>query len=162
MKRLIAIALAIVLVLTLGASAALAASRWQAKMEGNGTLSGGSLPTYDVVETDIGWNFKVKAGDGTVNGQLNIVEKLNGGPPRHFQLSGAEVDMAYLNVNTDELRVEGTNKAGQRVAAHFRGINNTSYPKTIWYWVKVDGTLITNTGARLPLVGDDFTIDSNP
>lgn len=163
MKRLIAIAVAVVLLLTLGASAALAASRWQAKMEGNGILSGGALPSYGVEETDIGWNFKVKADDPTaVNGNLNIVEKLNGGPPRHFQLSGAEVDKVYLNCENDELRVEGTNKVGQRVAAHFRGVNNPDYPKTVWYWVKVDGTYITNCGARLPLVGDDFTIDCNP
>lgn len=161
MKKLIAIALAVVMVFTLGTSAALAASPWVTKMEGNGILSGGSLPYYSVVETDIGWNFKVKA-DGTVQGHLNIMEKLGKGPPRHFQLSGAEVDTVSWDGGTDELRVEGTNEDGQRVAAHFRGVNNLGDPKTVWYWVKVDGNFITDCAARLPLVGDDFTIDCNP
>jgi hypothetical protein len=141
----------------------LAVSPWAAKMEGNGILSGGHLPKYDVVETDIGWNFKVKAADNTVVGNLNIVEKLvEEGPPRHFQLTGAEVDMLSYNCTTDELRVEGTNGAGQRVAAHFRGYNNISFPNTVWYWVKIEGSFITNCGTRLTLDGDDFTIDCNP
>ncbi len=163
MKKLdLIVVLFVVLSIVVG-GVVLAASPWAAKMEGNGILSGGVLPSYDVVETDIGWNFKVKATDDTVVGNLNIVEKLvEGDPPRHFQLTGAEVDMLDYSCGSDELRVEGTNEAGQRVAAHFRGSTNTSYPNTVWYWVKVEGNLITNCGGRLTLAGDDFTIDCNP
>ena len=168
MKKLdLIVVLSVVLSIVVG-GVVLAVSPWAAKMEGNGILSEGALPNYDVVETDIGWNFKVvKATDNTVVGNLNIVEKLVGeGPPRHFQLTGAEVDTLYYSCDDDELRVEGTNEAGQRVAAHFRGSSNPSYPNTVWYWVKVEvgGSFIfiTNCGNRLTLDGDDFTIDCNP
>jgi len=163
MKRLdLIVVISVVLSIVVG-GVVMAVSPWAAKMEGNGILGGGVLPSYDVVETDIGWNFKVKATDNTVVGNLNIVEKLvEEGPPHHFQLTGAEVDTLYYSCDNDELRVEGTNEAGQRVAAHFRGSSNPSYPNTVWYWVKVDDTFITNCGDRLTLDGDDFTIDCNP
>ena len=163
MKKLnLIVVLSVVLSIVVG-GIVLAVSPWAAKMEGNGILSGGALPSFDVIETDIGWNFKVKQSDGLVEGHLNIVEKLDGGGVRHFQLTGADVDkVTDFSCANDSLRVEGTNEADQRVAAHFRGYNNTGDPNTVWYWVKVDGTLITNCGARLTLVGPEFTIDCSP
>jgi len=164
MKKLdLIVVLFVVLSIVVG-GVVLAASPWLAKIEGNGILRGDYLLSeYGVIETDIGWNFKVKAADDTVVGNLNIVEKLVGeGPPNHFQLTGADVKTFFAKCGTDELRVEGTNEAGQTVAAHFRGVGNSSKPKTVWYWVKRDGSFITNCGTQLALDGDDFTIECNP
>ena len=165
MKKLdLVVVLFVVLSIVVG-GVVLAASPWLAKIEGNGILRGDYLLLkYGVVETDIGWNFKVKQSGGLVEGHLNIVEKLDGGGVRHFQLRGADVDrVTDFSCANDSLRVEGTNEAGQRVAAHFRGYKNTDDPNTVYYWVKVEvgGQFITSCGGRLTLDGD-FTIDCSP
>lgn len=130
---------------------------WVAKVEGNGYLSGGSLPSYGVDETNLGWNFKVNAYGG-YNGQLNIIEKFDGQMLRHFKLFDYQVDNNRYSCETHEMRVEGTDDEGQRVAAHFRGWRNTQYPNSVWYWVKNGDGYITNTKARLTLDSPFFIL----
>lgn len=121
---------------------------WVTKVEGGGIVSGGSLSSYNVVETVLGWNIKVNA-DGVMKGHLNIVEKLENGKVRHFKLFSDEFELDFAKCNSYEVRIEGTDENGYRVAIHFRGLRNTVYPNSVWYWVKDGGTFITNTGARL-------------
>lgn len=124
---------------------------WEAKVQGDGALSGGSLPSYGVNHANLGWNFKANS-DNLYNGQLNVVEKDEGGEMlNHYKLYGYQVDTKTYNCDTHEMRVEGFNDEGYRVAAHFRGYRNTSYPNSVWYWVKDGSTYLTNTGARLTL-----------
>ena len=131
---------------------------WVTKVEGSGIVSGGSLSSYGVSETDLGWNFKINA-DGQIKGQLNIVEKLEDGKVRHFKLFGYEVtSIDRTNCGTYEIRVEGTNADGFVVAAHFRGTRNSYRPNSVWYWVKDGGTFITNTGTQLT-VSDTFYVN---
>jgi len=142
-----------------------AAQPWLGVMEGNGTVAQPAT-----LGADLGWCFRLaeKEGQYYVSGTLNIVEKLGDGN-RHFQLKlkGALLasPMVY-NLTTDEVRVEAMGvwkKPGEQdeevlIAAHFRGLGNTSFPCTVWYWVKSGSTYITNSNTRLPLTGDPFTI----
>jgi hypothetical protein len=137
---------------------------WTVKVEGNGIVSGGSLPSYSVLETDIGWNFKWNEDTDEVNGQLNIVEKLTDGTVRHFKLSGVQVDdvgnpasrpilfnCAAGGGDGRSVRVEGYDNQGQLVSAHFRDSEHTQFPNSVWYWVQGSSGYITNTNARLTL-----------
>jgi len=139
---------------------------WTVKIEGNGIVVG---PYNGVDEADIGWNFKWNEATGEVHGQVNIVEKLSDGSVRQFKLRGYQVfDVGnptvrpiLFNCDTYEVRVEGDDDEGRRIAAHFRSDDNLSYPNTVWYWVKdADGTEITNTNARLD-VSNPFWIECN-
>jgi hypothetical protein len=156
--RKFALVLAVICLLVLGVTA-YAGGPWAVKVDGNGYVSGGGLTGYGVVETDLGWNMKMNF-DGNVQGQLNIVEKLDGGTVRHFMLAGYElypvgdptVRPILFNCNTNEVRVEGLNDEGLTVAAHFRSPDHAVYPNTVWYWVRdSSGTYISNTATRLTL-----------
>ena len=141
---------------------------WTVKIEGNGIVSGPYNSVDEVDEADIGWNFKWNENKGEVHGQVNIVEKMADGSVRHFKLRGYQVfDVQdptkrpiLFDCDTYEVRVEGENDQGQRIAVHFRSDNNLSYPNTIWYWVMEDGNFITNTSARLP-VSNPFWMECN-
>jgi hypothetical protein len=163
MKKRLFIALIVLLALTATASLVWAGGPWEVKVEGNGIVSGGSLPSYGVVETDIGWNFKMNF-NSEVQGHLNIVEKLTDGTTRHFQLHGYEVlpvgdpggRPILFNCVDDgssdsrSVRVEGYDSEGRLVAAHFRDSEHNTLPSTVWYWVQdPPGNYITNTNARL-------------
>lgn len=95
-----------------------------------------SRPAYGVVESDFGWNFKINA-DGTLKGQLNIVEKMSDGGVRHFKLRADEVwsgsPVVYLNCT--DARVEGINSDGYRIAAHFRPQDHPTTPNVVWYYI---------------------------
>lgn len=172
MKKRTLIALVVVLALAATVSVVWAGGPWAAKVEGNGTVSGGSLPSYDVLETDIGWNFKWNADTGEVNGHLNIVEKLTDGKVRHFQLTGAHVlpvgdptvrpilfNCASGGGDARSVRVEGTDDQGRLIAAHFRDSEHSQYPSSVWYWVQdASGSYVTNTNARLT-VSYPFTME---
>lgn len=148
-----------------------AGGSWKVSESGNGVVSGGYLPYYGVVESDIGWNFKWNSTTGDVNGHLNIVEKLNNGKVRHFKLYGYQVmpvedptlPWILFNCGYDgrwarAVRVEGVDKEGNTIAAHFRDSENFEYPNTIWYWVKdPSGKVITNTYGPL-VVSAPFTM----
>lgn len=145
-------------------------SKWAAKQEGNGWVE--DQPGIETA--DLGWNFKfTKADGGMVYGNLNIVEKMDEGENRHFKLNfnrnpieadGGEV---FVHCDTDEVRVEAPGlwkkpKGKDEevwVAAHFRGYNNPDYPNTVWYWVRKDGSYITNSEGRLDVYGDQFTTE---
>lgn len=156
MKK-VAVALVVISALLLAVTA-YAGGPWKVKFDGNGYVSGGGLSGYDVVETDLGWNMKMNF-EGDVQGQLNIVEKLEDGGVRHFMLAGYEVipvgdptqRPVVFNCDTEEVRVEGTNADGLTVAAHFRSPDHATYPNTVWYWVMDSGSYVTNTAARLTL-----------
>ena len=138
------------------ASVAYARGPWKVKVEGNGNLFG---PYHGgVVKADIGWNMKYNADSGQVKGQLNIVETLTDGSNRHFKLSSNQVypvgdpTVRPILFECDEVRVEGFDKFGRTISAHFRPPSHPIYPNTIWYWVKdSSGGFITNTFDRLTL-----------
>lgn len=167
-KLFVMVGMAASLVILL-ATAVQAGGPWSVKVEGNGIVTGAD---YDVMETDIGWNFKWNADTGEVNGHLNIVEKLMGGGTRHFQLSGDQVmpvgdptvrpilfNCNAMNSDSRSVRVEGYDDDGNRIAAHFRDSEHYMYPNTVWYWVQDPaGNYITNTNARLP-VSNPFTME---
>ena len=171
MKKRVLIGLVVVLALAAAASVVRAGGPWEVKIEGNGTVSGGSLPSYGVVEADVGWNMKMNF-DGQVQGHLNIVEKLTDGTTRHFELYGYEVfpvgnpavrpilfNCASGGGDARSVRVEGWDDQGRRVAAHFRDSQHTQYPSSVWYFVQDPlGTYITNTNARLT-VSNPFTME---
>jgi hypothetical protein len=172
MKKITLIALIVVLVLAATVSLVCAGGPWAVKVEGNGTVNGGSLPSYGVLETDIGWNFKWNVDTGEVNGHLNIVEKRTDGTVRHFQLSGAQVlpvgdptgrpilfNCASGGGDARSIRVEGWDDQGRLIAAHFRDSEHSQYPSSVWYWVQdASGSYITNTNARLT-VSYPFTME---
>ena len=64
---------------------------WTAEIEGNGTISGGDLLDYGVMETDIDWSFKLNEDTGEIKGRVNIIEKLYDGGVRNLKLFGYEV-----------------------------------------------------------------------
>lgn len=145
---------------------------WQAKIEGNGTVSGSTLSSYGVLEADLGWNFRM-TNDNRIAGNLNIVEKLENGKVRHFKVKIDEIDAddptvrpILFNCETGNgdarsVRIEVTMSDGSVIAAHFRDSLHTQFPNTVWYWVKdSSGNFITNTGARL-LVSNLFTLKCN-
>jgi hypothetical protein len=171
MKRRMLIVLVVVLALTATAAVVWAGGPWEVKVEGNGTVSGGSLPAYDVVEADVGWNFKMNF-DGEIQGQLNIVEKLTDGTTRHFKLYGYQVypvgnpasrpilfNCASGGGDARSVRVEGWDDQGRLIAAHFRDSEHSQFPSTVWYWVQnASGSYISNTNARLT-VSYPFTME---
>lgn len=132
---------------------------WTAKLEGNGTIKGGDLTAYGVMETDLDWNINFNEDTGELQGRVNIAEKLSDGGIRRLTLSGSEVyevgDSTKRPILFDcgnyEVRLQGVDDQGREIAVLFRSKDNLSAPNTIWYWVKTqpDGEYIANTAAGL-------------
>ena len=141
---------------------------WTVKLEGSGNVKGGNLSTYGVIETDLDWSFRFNEDTGSVQGRVNLVEKLSDGSVRRLELSGAEVyevgdptkRLILFDCSNHEVRVQGIDDRGREIAVDFRSKGNIEAPNTIWYWVKSrpDGDYITNTDTELS-VSNLFLMD---
>ena len=141
------------------AAGAFGGGTWTAKLEGGGSVKGGNLSAYGVIETDFDWNISFNEDTGEVQGRVNLVEKLTDGGARRFKLSGSEVYEVgdptkrpiLFDCSNYEVRLQGIDDLGREIAVHFRSKDNITAPNTIWYWVKTqpDGEYIANTDAGL-------------
>jgi hypothetical protein len=152
---------AIIAVLCLAlATGAYCEDPWTVKLEGSGNVKGGNLSVYGVIETDLDWSFRFNRDTGSVQGRVNLVEKLSDGSVRRLELSGAEVyevgdptkRLILFDCSNYEVRVQGIDDQGREIAVDFRSKDNIEAPNTIWYWVKdhPDGDYIANTVTGLP------------